>query len=120
METRYFIRSLDDQAPERLAKAIRAHWSVENNLHWVLDVAFDEDRNRTHNGHSAAKLAIIRCQHTACQRSTSLLDYTNQAYRPGMKEQIVDRALNSSGIRDTARILGISPVTVIETLKKSI
>ena len=60
METRYFIRSLDDQAPERLAKAIRAHWSVENNLHWVLDVAFDEDRNRTHNGHSAANLAIIR------------------------------------------------------------
>ena len=36
----------------------RAHWSVENNLHGVLDVAFDEDRNRTRIGNSAANLGI--------------------------------------------------------------
>lgn len=59
-ETRYFISSLDGSDPARLGKAIRAHWSVENNLHWVLDVAFDEDRNRTRTGNSAANLAIIR------------------------------------------------------------
>jgi hypothetical protein len=33
---------------------------IENNLHWVLDIAFDEDSNRTRKGHSAANLAIIR------------------------------------------------------------
>ena len=59
-ETRYFISSLDASSPERLGHAVRAHWSVENNLHWVLDIAFDEDRNRTRNGYSAANLAIIR------------------------------------------------------------
>lgn len=59
-ETRYFISSLDGSDPARLGKAVRAHWAVENNLHWVLDVAFDEDRNRTRSGHSAANLAIIR------------------------------------------------------------
>ena len=46
--------------PRQLAHGIRTHWAIENNLHWVLDVAFDEDGNRTRNGHSAANLAIIR------------------------------------------------------------
>jgi len=59
-ETRYFISSLDDSDPERLIKAVRAHWSIENNLHWVLDVAFDEDSNRTRTGYSAANLSVIR------------------------------------------------------------
>ncbi len=59
-ETRHFISSLDASDPTRLAQAVRAHWSIENNLHWVLDVAFDEDRNRTRVGHSAANLAVIR------------------------------------------------------------
>ncbi len=59
-ETRYFISSLDANDPQRLARVIRGHWAIENNLHWVLDVAFDEDRNRARKGHSAANLAVIR------------------------------------------------------------
>lgn len=59
-ETRYFISSLDVNDPMRLERVVRAHWSIENNLHWVLDVAFDEDCNRTRKGHSAANLAVIR------------------------------------------------------------
>lgn len=59
-ETRYFISSLDGSDPARLGSAVRAHWSVENNLHWVLDVAFDEDRTRTRIGNSAANLGIVR------------------------------------------------------------
>ena len=39
-ETRYFISSLNHGDPVRLGQAIRAHWSIENSLHWVLDVAF--------------------------------------------------------------------------------
>jgi len=39
---------------------VRAHWAIENNLHWVLDVAFDEDCNRARHGHSAANLSVIR------------------------------------------------------------
>ena len=59
-ETRYFISSLSAASPEKLGQVIRAHWSVENSLHWVLDVSFDEDRNRTRQGNSAANLAIVR------------------------------------------------------------
>ncbi len=59
-ETRYFVSSLRADNPSQLAHGIRAHWAIENNLHWVLDVAFDEDANRTRNEHSAANLAIIR------------------------------------------------------------
>lgn len=58
-ETRLYISSLPPD-PVRLAAAVRAHWSVENNLHWVLDVAFREDENRTRKDHSARNLATIR------------------------------------------------------------
>ena len=69
-ETRYFVSSLRADNPSKLAHSIRAHWAIENNLHWVLDVAFDEDGNRTRNGHSAANLAIETVQET--QRSSFL------------------------------------------------
>lgn len=59
-EIRYFISSLDANDLERLERVVRAHWAIENNLHWVLDIAFDEDSNRTRKGHSAANLAVIR------------------------------------------------------------
>jgi predicted transposase YbfD/YdcC len=59
-ETRYFISSLDADDPKRLERVVRAHWAIENNLHWVLDIAFDEDSNRTRKGHSAANLSVVR------------------------------------------------------------
>ena len=58
-ETRYFISSLSANNPAKLEHAVRAYWAIENNLDWVLDIAFDEDRNRTRKGHSAANLATI-------------------------------------------------------------
>lgn len=59
-ETRYVISSLDANAPLRLERVVRVHWAIENNLHWVLDIAFDEDSNRTRKGHSAVHFAVIR------------------------------------------------------------
>jgi predicted transposase YbfD/YdcC len=59
-ETRYFISSLSAKDPEKIEHAVRGHWAIENNLHWVLDIAFDEDSNRTRKGYSAANLAVIR------------------------------------------------------------
>jgi predicted transposase YbfD/YdcC len=46
--------------PVLLLTALRAHWSIENNLHWVLDVAFDKDRCGARKDHSARGLALIR------------------------------------------------------------
>ena len=44
-EVRYFLSSLPAKV-KRLAGAVRQHWGIENGLHWVLDVAFHEDRMR--------------------------------------------------------------------------
>lgn len=57
--TRYYLSSLPGTA-RPIARAVRSHWGIENSLHWVLDVAFREDDNRTHTGHSAENLALIR------------------------------------------------------------
>ncbi|CDH33185.1 insertion element IS1 (fragment) [Xenorhabdus bovienii str. Intermedium] len=45
--------------------------------------------------------------------------YTYQACKPGVKEQIIDMAMNNSGIRDTARVLKVATATVMKTLKNS-
>ena len=55
---RYFLTSLKD--PEMLAYAIRAHWSIENNLHWILDIAFDDDANTAKAEHAQANLITLR------------------------------------------------------------
>jgi transposase-like protein len=47
-----------------------------------------------------------------------LLEYTYAGQSPAVKQQIVDMAMNASGIRDTARVLHVSPTTVIKELKK--
>lgn len=56
---RYFISSLKPNA-KRLANAVRRHWSIENSLHWVLDVAFREDDRRQQERNGAANLASVR------------------------------------------------------------
>lgn len=57
----------------------------------------------------------FRCK-TCCRIFKT--DYVYRAYEPGVKEQIVDMALNGSGIRDTSRVLGVGKNTVISALKK--
>ena len=59
-----------------------------------------------------------KCQNTACPRYSFQLDLLYKGRAPAIKEQIVDMSLNGSGIRDTARVLKISPTTVINALKK--
>ena len=49
---------------------------------------------------------------------TFLLEYSYAGQSPGVKQQIVDRAMHASGIRDTARVLHVSPTTVLKELKK--
>jgi predicted transposase YbfD/YdcC len=58
-ERRYYIGSLPCDA-QRTARSIRSHWSVENNLHWVLDVVFGEDDSRIRKGHAAENMAMLR------------------------------------------------------------
>ena len=58
-ETRYFISNLAPDAPEML-RVVRAHWRVENALHWSLDVSFREDESRVRIGHAGQNLSLVR------------------------------------------------------------
>lgn len=58
-ETRFYIASLPAD-PAGLLAASRSHWSIENNLHWQLDVTFREDACRTRKDHAAINLAMMR------------------------------------------------------------
>ena len=59
-----------------------------------------------------------RCRTCPDHGRTFLLAYAYAGQSPDIKRQIVDMALNASGIRDTARVLHVSPTTVIKELKK--
>jgi predicted transposase YbfD/YdcC len=57
-EVRYFLSSLPPVA-RRLGAAIRGHWSIENGLHWVLDVVFREDARRVYDRTTAENVAFL-------------------------------------------------------------
>jgi transposase-like protein len=59
-----------------------------------------------------------RCRQCLDRGRTFLLDYSYPGQSPSIKEQMVEMAMNASGIRDTARVLHVSPTTVIKELKK--
>jgi insertion element IS1 protein InsB len=60
-----------------------------------------------------------QCQNGQCERRIFLLQSQDRGRMPEIRRQVVAMALNGSGIRDTARVLRISPTTVIAVLKKS-
>ena len=56
---RFYLSSARMDAA-RFAATVRAHWRIENSLHWVLDVGFDEDRARTRRDHGPENLTTLR------------------------------------------------------------
>lgn len=58
-ESRYFISSLE-VIPEEMLKTIRFHWAIENSLHWILDMSFNEDYCRIRKGNAPQIMAVIR------------------------------------------------------------
>jgi len=58
-ETAYYLLSRV-LSPERLNQVVRQHWSIENSLHWRLDVVMNEDQDRTRMGHGPHNLAVLR------------------------------------------------------------
>ena len=69
-------------------------------------------------GKTKAGQQRYKCQNTDCPRYSFQLDLLYKGRAPGITEQIVDMRLNGSGIRDTARVVKMSPTTVINVLKK--
>lgn len=58
-ESRHYISSLD-ATPEEMLRAIRFHWGIENSLHWILDMSFNEDYSRIRKGNAPHIMAIVR------------------------------------------------------------
>ena len=58
IEVSYFLSSLPPNA-RRIGSAIRGHWSIENGLHWVLDVVFREDARRVYDRTTAENVAFL-------------------------------------------------------------
>ena len=96
VQARYYISSLDSSA-ERLLAAIRAHWSIENSLHWSLDVTFGEDQNRIRNENAPQNLATLRqISHNLLKRETSLkVGIQGKRLQAGWKEDYLLKVLRS-------------------------
>ena len=69
-------------------------------------------------GKTKTGIQRYKCENADCPRCSFQLHLTYKGRLPEIKEQVVDMSLNGSGIRDTARVLKISPTTVINELKK--
>jgi transposase-like protein len=85
----------------------------------VLHCPYCPGTDIVRHGTSSEGKQRYRCRACRFGRGrTFLLDYTYVGQSPEVKQQIVDMAMNASGIRDTARVLHVSPTTVINELKK--
>lgn len=75
--------------------------------------------NVVKHGRTAAGKQRYCCRNSDCWRRSFILNFSYRGRLREVKQQNTDMAINGSGIRDTARVLRVSPTTVIETLKKS-
>jgi hypothetical protein len=83
--TQYLIFSDPGASAEQILRSKRAHWGIENSLHWVLDVAFNEDNCRVRVDNAAIVFNILRhlILRTCIQlTSTSLEAYEDEKYEP--------------------------------------
>lgn len=87
-EVQFYLTSLPCDA-FRIAHAIRAHWGIENQLHWVLDVTFAEDASRIRNQHSAENFALLR------RLAISLLNQETSTKR-SLKQKTKRAAMNTN------------------------
>lgn len=95
-ETRYYITSLSNDAQSILG-AVRGHWGIENELHWVLDVAFDEDQSRLRKDNGAENFAVLR--HIAVnllkQETSEKIGIKAKRFRAATDEQYLLKVLTN-------------------------
>ena len=92
---RVYISSLSPSRADVFHKAARAHWGVENGLHWVLDMAFREDECRVRTGHGPENLARLRqiALNLLKQERTAKVGVKSKRLRAGWDEAYLRRLL---------------------------
>jgi predicted transposase YbfD/YdcC len=83
--TRHYISSFDTTA-ENFCELIRGHWSIENQLHWVLDIAFREDSAKARKDNSPLNLNVLR------KTSANLLKSTDAGYKLSIRKKMMKAA----------------------------
>jgi predicted transposase YbfD/YdcC len=93
--TRYYISSLPARRARMIARAVRSHWRIENQMHWVMDVAFGEDTNRAREAHSQANLGFLRRTALSLLKNAEGLDGSVNCKRKqtGWNETILENVL---------------------------
>lgn len=93
-EVQFYLTNLNSDA-QKLGRAIRLHWGIENTLHWTLDVTFSEDAVRIRSGHAPQNVAILRrIALNALNRESSLRRSTRQkSNRAAMDNQYMLKVL---------------------------
>ena len=95
-EDRFYISSLLPKAALH-NRVIRSHWSVENSLHWVLDVTFNEDASRIRQGHAAQNLNLVRrLSVNLLKRESSKVSLKMKRYKAGLDNDFLLKILAAS------------------------
>jgi predicted transposase YbfD/YdcC len=99
IEQRYYLLSLECDV-NRFADAVRNHWSIENPLHWVLDVSFKEDARRGCQGYSAENLAVIRHigVNLLSQEKKAKVGIANKRLKAGWDDRYLETVLSCLSI----------------------
>jgi predicted transposase YbfD/YdcC len=97
LEARSFIGSKKARA-RYYGRALRNHWGIENNLHWQLDVSFDEDGNQTAHRRGAANLALVRkVALTLLKRHPGKGSIRNKRQQAGWDTDFLEEVLRGTG-----------------------
>ena len=89
--------------PSCLNEAVRSHWGVENSLHWVLDVTFDEDRSRIKKENAPENFGLLRRLALCLLKKESHLEAEHQGEAA---ESLVGRGLSPASFVRKCRKLG--------------
>lgn len=99
-EVTYYLTTFNYEKMDEFIYAVRKHWGIENNLHWSMDVSFNEDACRIRTGHAAENLATVRriALNLLKQEKTRKTGIATARKRAGWDHEFLLRVLTSNPI----------------------